>query len=143
MLRIKSLVFHKRQDAVEAIAKLQKGADYNWLSSIAQGQVDPSSTGLLKFGDRPLTITSLPDGVQKAAAGVKSGDFRLYAGPQGYFYVLYIFQTVEPQTKPFEAVQEEVAKKVYNDKLKKAVVFWADQLRKYYPVKIFRADLAK
>lgn len=143
MVRIKSLVFHQRPAAVQAIDQLQRGADFDWLSAHAQGQVDLDVPGILKFADRPITIDSLPADVQKATAGVKSGDFRLYAAPGGPFYVLYIQQTVAPRTKPFEEVKDEVAKKVYNDKLKKSVEFWADQIGKYYPVKIYRADLAK
>ncbi len=49
LMRIKSLVFRKRSDAVAAIDKLKKGTDFNWLGSNAEGQVDPNAAGILKF----------------------------------------------------------------------------------------------
>jgi hypothetical protein len=141
MMRIKSLVFRQRQNAVAAIHKLQKGTDFKWLGANADGQVDPNTTGLLKFDGKLLTQTSLPEDVRQAVEGVVAGDFRLYADARGNFYVLHVYQVVSPRQEPFEAVSKEIAEKVYNQKLKKALEFWADQLKEYYPVEIYRAEL--
>jgi hypothetical protein len=141
LLRIKSLVFGKRSDAVAAIDKLKKGTDFNWLGSNAEGQVDPNAPGILNFDGQLITLSSLPQKVQKAVSGAKAGDFRLYESPPGQFYVLYIYQIVPAKLQPFEDVWQEIAKKVHDDKLKKSVELWADQLKEYYPVKIYRTDL--
>ena len=141
MMRIKSLVFGQRPDAVVAVNKLQGSTDFNWLGANADGQVDPDTKGLLKFDGKLLTLTSLPEGVRQSVEGAASGDFRLYADPTGNFYVLHLYQVVSPRQEPFEEVKKEIAEKVYNEKLTKAVEFWADQLREYYPVEIYRADL--
>ncbi len=90
-----------------------------------------------------ITQSSLPEKVQKAVSGANAGDFRLYEGPAGQFYVLYIYQVFPAKLQPFEEVRQEIAKKVFEDKLKKSVEHWADKLREYYPVKIYRADLKK
>lgn len=143
LLRVRSLVFGKRKDAVTAIDKLKKGTDFNWMGSNAEGQLDQNTEGILKFDGQLVTLNSLPENVQKAVAGANAGDFRLYESPEGLFYVMYIYEVFPAKLQPFEAVKQEVAKKVFEDKLKKAIEHWADQLREYYPIKIYRADLKR
>lgn len=141
MVTLKSLVFGKRSDAREVLNKLTKGTDFNWMASHAEGQVDEDTEGLIKFENRPLTIRSLPEGLRKVLSGSSLGDYSVYESPEGHHYVLYVYDVIPSRPQPFENVKEEIAKKVYNDKLKKAVGVWADRLREHYPVKIFREDL--
>ena len=143
MMRIKSLVFDKRKDAVDAIDKLKKGTDFNWLGANAAGQVDPATKGLLRLEGRPVTVRSLPENIKKALAGSRAGDFRLYESPESHFYVLYVFDIIPARRQPFGAVRQEIAKEVYQEKTRQTVELWAAQLRDYYPVEIFRADLRK
>ena len=143
LMRIKCLVFARRSEAVAAFDKLQKGTDFNWLGSNAEGQVDQNTAGILKFDGSLITESSLPEKVQKAVSGAKAGDFRLYEGPGDLYYVLYIYHVVPAQLQPFEEVKQEIAKKVFDDKLKKSVELWAAKLRDYYPVKIYRTDLER
>ncbi len=143
MMRIKSLVFEKNNYAIEALDKLMKGTDFNWLSSHADGQVDKNTQGLLKFEGMMLILSSMPEGVQEAVSGANPGDFRLYASPEGHFYVLYIYHVVAPKLRPFDDVKAEISKIVYQDKLEKAMEVWTDKLREYYPVVIYRKDLKK
>jgi hypothetical protein len=141
MVRIKSLVFWKRKDAVAALNKLQKGTDFNWLSSNAEGQVNEESKGLLKFEGRLITLSSLSEELETIVAQTKPGDFRLYASSQGHFYVLYIYHVVPAKPQAFEDVKKKIAKTVFKEKLKKAVELYAAKLREYYPVKIYSKDL--
>jgi len=143
MMRIKSLVFGKRGDAVEAIDKLKKGTDFSWLGSNAEGQVDPFTRGLLKLEGKPIMVKSLPEKLKKALSGSRAGDFKLYESPESHFYVLYIFEIIPARQQPFEAVSQEIAKTVYREKTRQMVELWAAQLRDYYPVEIYRADLRK
>jgi parvulin-like peptidyl-prolyl isomerase len=143
MMRIKSLVFAKRGGAADALDKLMKGTDFDWLSSNADGQIDKTAEGLLKFEGRMLILNTMPEDVQKAVSNAKPGDFRLYESPEGQFYVLYVYHVVDPKLKPFDDVKAEIAKKVFQDKLEKTIEVWADKLREYYPVKIYRKDLRK
>ena len=71
----------------------------------------------------------MPDGVQKALAGAKAGEARLYASPEGYFYVLAAQQVIASNARPYDDVREEIAKKLYSEKLKKAVDDYAGKLR--------------
>jgi len=141
MMRIKELVFGRKSDAVTAVEKLTKGTDFDWLSSNAEGQVDKNTEGLLRFKGELLTVSSMPEGVQKTISGANPGDFRLYESPEGYFYVLYIYHLLPGSPRPFESVKNDIAKEVFGDKVKKALEAYADQLREYYPVKIYAKDL--
>jgi len=141
MMRIKELVFGRKSDAVTAVEKLTKGTDFDWLSSNAEGQVDKNTEGLLRFKGELLTVSSMPEGVQKTISGANPGDFRLYESPEGYFYVLYVYHLLPGSPRPFESVKNDIAKEVFGDKVKKALEAYADQLREYYPVKIYAKDL--
>ena len=141
MMRIKSLVFSKKSEAVEALNKLTAGTDFNWLSSNAEGQMDKNTKGLLKFDGTLLTIRSLPEDLSRALSGANPGDFRMYESPEGYFYVLYIYHVIPAKPQPFDDVKKEIAKKVFDHKVKKAIAAYADQLKEYYPVKIYAKDL--
>ena len=143
MMRIKSLVFAKRSDAVEAIDKLKKGTDFNWLGSNAEGQVDPHTRGLLKLEGKPIMVKSLPEKVKKALSGSRAGDFRLYESPESHYYALYIYEIIPARQQPFEAVRQKIAQTVHKEKTREMVELWAAQLRDYYPVEIYRADLRK
>jgi uncharacterized protein YfaT (DUF1175 family) len=103
--------------------------------------VDQSSEGVLDFAGKLLTVSSLPEGVRKAVSEAKPGDFRLYASPEKYYYVLYIYQVIPARLQPFEDVKQEIAKEVFNYKVKQAVELYADKLKEYYPVKIYAEDL--
>jgi hypothetical protein len=141
MMRIKELVFAKKSDALSAVEKLTKGTDFGWVSSNAEGQVDKNTRGLLRFRGELLTVSSMPEGVQKSLSGANPGDFRLYESPEGYFYVLYIYHLLPSAPRPFDKVQKDIAKEVFEDKVREALEAYADRLREYYPVKIYAKDL--
>jgi hypothetical protein len=141
MMRIKSLTFRKKSDAVHALEKLKAGTDFNWLSSHAEGKVDKNTKGLLKFEGALLTTSSLPEDLRQTISGATPGDFRLYESSEGHFYVLYIYHVIPPEPQPFEDVKRDVAKRVYEDKVRKAVEDYAERLKEYYPVKIYAKDL--
>ena len=141
MIRMKSLVFQKKGVAVDALEKLARGTDYDWMAAHAEGLAASDAPGLLRFDERLVTRRSLPEGIQKAVAGGRSGDYRLYSDPeQGYHYVLRIEQMIDTGPKPFAEVRKDIAKKVYEQKLKEAISQWSDQLRRHYPVKIYLTE---
>jgi len=129
MLRTRSLAFSRRAAAEDAMRRLREGADFGWLASNAAGQVDKGARGLLTFDGRPVTTDSMPEGVRKALAGVKAGESRLYASPEGYFYVLAVQQVIAPTARPYDEVREEIAKKLYDEKVKKSLETYAGKLR--------------
>lgn len=129
LVKVRSLAFTRRAAAEAAMRKLREGADYGWLASNGDGQVPKGTQGLLAFDARPVTTDSMPDGVQKALTGAKAGESRLYASPEGHFYVLSVQQVIASTAKPYDEVKEAIAKKVYGEKLKKSVEEYARKLR--------------
>jgi len=137
MMKIKSLVFSKREDAEKAFVNLRQGTDFQWLKANAEGQVDKNTKGVLNFEGNLLVIKDLPENVQKAVSGTKSGDFRLLANPEDYFYVLSIQEVIPPKPQPYPEAREKIANKIYSEKLTKAVEEYADKLRAVSDVKIY------
>ena len=137
MVRINSLVFSARKDAEMAAESLKQGADFQWVSGQANGQVDPNAKGAMAFDGRPIMTSELPEGVQKAVAGANAGDVRLYAAPEKYIYVLAIQGVVAAQSKPYEEVRRELAEKAMDVKMQKAVAEYAEKLRSLSDVKVY------
>jgi hypothetical protein len=129
MLRLRSLAFTRRSAAEDAIRKLREGTDYGWLAANADGQVAKGTPGLLAFDGQPVMVDSMPAGLQKSLADVKAGEPRLYASPEGPFYVLAVQQVLGSTARPYEDVREDIAKKLYGEKLKKGVETYAAKLR--------------
>jgi hypothetical protein len=129
MMKVRSLAFTRRDGAEAAIKKLKEGTDFGWLASNATGQVGGGAPGLLKFTGQPVTTASMPEALQKALAGSKSKDTRLYASPESHFYVLLIDQVIPSAAKPYTEVREEIAKKLYAEKLNKSLEDYAGKLR--------------
>jgi hypothetical protein len=138
MMRIDSLVFTKREDAEEAIEKLRKGADFQWMRANADGQVDATKAGnLLQFGGTMLVTATLPEGFQKAVSGAAEGDYRLHADAEGHSYVLYLRDVTPPKPQPFEEVESVIREKVHLEKRTQALRDWEEKLRKASEVKVF------
>jgi hypothetical protein len=137
MMRLRGLAFTRRSAAEDAMRKLREGADYNWLTANAEGQLPKDRPGLLTLDGRPVTTTSMPDGVRKAVAGARGGESRLYASPDGPLYVLVIQSVIAPTPQPYDEVRETIAKKLYGEKLKKAVETYAARLRTHTKVETY------
>lgn len=137
MMRLRGLAFTRRSAAEDAMRKLREGADFNWLAANADGQVPRNTTGLLTLDGKPVTIASMPDGVRKALAGAKGGEYRLYPSPEGPFYALAVQALIAPTPQPYDQVRETIAKKLYGEKLKKAVESYAAKLRTHSKVETY------
>lgn len=134
MIKARSLAFLRRDAAEDAARKMREGTDYGWLAANATAQVAPGAKGLMAFDGRPVTLDSVPDAMRKALSGCKSGEVRLYASPEGYYYVVGVQQVVAPTPKPYEDVRTEIAQKLYGEKLKKSVADYAAKLRAHSKV---------
>jgi len=137
MIRMDSIVFSKREDAEDAIGKLRKGVDFQWMKSNADGQIDPKKAGnLLAFGGT-LMITELPEGVRKVVAGGIKGDYRMYSEADGPSYVLSIGEVYPSKSKPFDDVKDDIYRKLHHEKRQKILREWEDKLRNASEVKIY------
>jgi parvulin-like peptidyl-prolyl isomerase len=136
MMRLRAVPFVSRTAAEEAMRKLREGADYGWLLASAEGQVDRKTEGLLAFGERPVTTDSLPEGLRKVLADAKNGDVRLFASPEGPFYVVTVQEIIPSDVRPFDDVKEEIARRLYGVKLRKGVEDYAAKLRAQSKIEI-------
>lgn len=137
MFKVRSLAFTGRPAAENAIRKLRAGTDYGWLSANAEGQAPKGTPGLLAFDGRPVTTDSMPATLQKALSAAKAGEQRLYASPEGHFYVLEVQQVIAANPKPYDEVRMDIAKRLYGDKLKKAVEDYSRKLRAQSKVAVY------
>jgi parvulin-like peptidyl-prolyl isomerase len=138
MVRVDGLLFSDKKTADEAIEKVRKGADFQWLRANAEGQVDPAKGGnLLDFKAQLLDATTLPEGVRKAISGAAPGEYRLYADPGNAYYVLGLLERFPSKPMPFESVKGALEKKVFAEKLQRVLRDWEEKLRKASDVKIY------
>jgi hypothetical protein len=75
--------------------------------------------------------------VRKVVSGSKPGDLRVYASPEGYFYALSIQAVIPPKPKPYEEARGEIAKIMFNERLKQAMDGYIAKLRAAAEIKIF------
>lgn len=136
MVKINSIVFDSRKDAAEALEKLQKGADFNWVRSNAKGQADQDDVTMY-FGDNYVTMDSLPEGIREAASNASVGDVRFNEGEDGYFYILYMKDVRKPAPRPYEQVKQQIAREVFQSEIMGAVDEWAEKLREAFETEIF------
>jgi hypothetical protein len=137
MVKIKSIVFKKKEAAQKSIEKLRQGMDLKWLTENAEDQVGQGGEGVLNFGDQLVTTKSLPEGAQKALAGAKSDEYRLYEAPEGNFYILYVEKLIPKRHQTLEEAMEQVGPAVYNKKLDEVMQGWVKKLREAADVKVY------
>jgi hypothetical protein len=137
MVKIRGLAFGKEADAIAALEKLRKGADFNWIKVNVEGQLDTSTKDLMTFEERLVPIDTMDPDVQKALSGVNAEDFRLYESPQGHFHVLYITEVVPPRQQPFEQVQQQIRPNVFYVKLDAAAKEWVRKLKESADIKVY------
>jgi len=137
MVKLSGLPFDRVHDAEAALDMLKRGADYSWIKANAKGLTDPGVEDLMIFGDTLITITSLPEDLQKALTGAKRGDFRIATGSDGRSYLLSVLEAVPPSNQPLEEVMNAIAQQVFNVKLERAIEDWAEKLKQEAVVKVY------
>ena len=137
MIRMRSLVFADKATAEATRDLLRTGADFQWVASRAEGQLDPNTKGVMAFDNRPIMTRELPEGLQKAIAGAKGGDVTLYLAPENHVYVLAIESRIAAQPEAYENLRGKMREKVVNIKVEQAVEEYADKLRSLSDVKVY------
>ena len=128
-VRFEGLAFAARNNAEDALDKARRGTEMRWLKENAPGQVAAQDQGVLQLGENLVPVNELPEAINKALADAHAGDVRLVAGADNNYYVLSVHETMPSRTMPFEQAQEEIGRKVYEEKLQKGLDGWADKLK--------------
>ena len=141
MVKVQALVFQKKNAAEENMEKLKKGIDFDWVKNNAEGQVDKQkSEDMLEFSGKLLSVNTIPDGIRETVQGAKEEDIRMYASPEGYFYLLQVKKVVPATHSPLEKERKRIFNEMFAGKLNKTVDDWSEKLKKAYQVKIFLTD---
>jgi hypothetical protein len=123
------------------VQKLRAGTEYRWLKSNAEGQESINKNYSHLFEGHEVSITDLPEGLQKSLTGAASGDYRVFAdGSTGY--VVTVLEAQPAQTMPFASIEQKIKEKVFYDKLNKRIDSWAERLRASSDVIVY-ADFAQ
>lgn len=129
-VRLDAVAFAGREEAEQALAKLQAGADFEWTRQNAPGRLDgtagepsPELRGAL------VGIADLPEEIRKSLVGARAGDFRIYSAPAGPHYVLRVREMVPRSVPAFEDVREEVARRATGERMKVLLDEWTRKLR--------------
>ena len=137
MVKLASLQFAGKDEAASALEKLRKGTDMGWLRGNAPGLVAPSDEEPIAFDGRVMLVNSLEENLRKTIEGARAGDYRLYAASGGKYYVLSVQELIPARERPFEQVKEEIAKKLFGERMNKSVEDWASKLKKAADIKIY------
>lgn len=137
MVVLDGIAFNDQNAAQSAAEKLRQGMDFKWFKENAEGHVDAKAAGVLQFEDVPVTLKTLPEGLNKVITGAQTGEYRVYSDPNGFTYVILVRNVIPEQVQSFPEVEATIRKNVQSEQLNKLVVEWADKLRKASDVKIF------
>jgi parvulin-like peptidyl-prolyl isomerase len=135
MLKLDGFAFEKAADAEAALAKLKDGTDFAWLRNTAPGQV-PVEKRSLVFDGHTVSAGALGPDLAKSLAGVRAGDYRLYGAGDAEYYVVKVLEQTPPATQPYAEVREAIGKKVFGEKMDKAIADYAAKLRKAQRVEV-------
>ncbi len=133
----RALAFGGRDDAVDAMEKLKKGTDFEWVRQNAGGQLGADKAkGFLEL-EGNIVMSGEEGAIQKAVAGARPGDYRLYASPDGPEYVLFIREVIPSRPLPYESVRQEIGRKLFDEKRQKSLDAYVASLRGASDVRMY------
>jgi parvulin-like peptidyl-prolyl isomerase len=129
MYKLEGIGFATSPEAQAALDKLKAGTDFSWMRTTAPGQLTAEKRSLV-FDGATVSASTLPKEMVKALTGTTAGSYRLYAHRDGEVYVLRVADQVPPASQPYPEAREEIAKRMFNDKLMQGMLDYAAKLRK-------------
>jgi hypothetical protein len=137
MLGMDAIIFAELRDAEAALGKLQKQADFNWVSANSPGRVAEVNSQVFDFDGALLTVTALPEGLHEAVEDAERGDAVIYSDEQGYHHVIVIDQVFPAMPRPYDSVRDPVVQKIFGQKIKLLIDDWSAKLKEAYETRIF------
>jgi hypothetical protein len=137
MFRLNAIAFNELPDAESALAKLEKRADFKWVSANSPGRVDEVNQKGFDFDGALLSVTALPEDLHERIENAQYGDALIYSDDKGYHHVLVISKVFPSQPKPYESVRSAIAKVIFDQKLKLLIDDWTEKLKEAYETRIF------
>jgi len=136
MMRIDGLAFGSKEAAENALARLNGGADVDWMRRNGEGRLGDDRDLLKLHGD--LTSTAeLPADARNAVSGANGGEYRFCALTDGPFYVLRVVEVIPSRPQALSEVYRQIAPKVLGEQRTKLIEDWAAKLREVSEVEVF------
>jgi len=143
MFRLNAMAFNQLRDAESALMKLNKRADFKWVSANSPGLVDEANQEVFNFDGALLTVTALPEDLHGRIEDAGSGDAMIYSDGKGYHHVLVIDEVFPSNPRPYESVRASVAKIIFEQKIKLLINDWSEKLKEAYETRIFVEGLGE
>ncbi len=135
--RLSTLAFDTLEAAEKALAQIRAGTDMVWVRQNAAGQSAAEKRAIDLNGTVTLARSTLQQGLAEALTGARAGDARLYADPQGPFYLVFVHEYLPPKPQDLSEVQDSVREHLYRDAVNASLADWAKKLREAYPVLVY------
>jgi hypothetical protein len=137
MFRLNAIVFSELPDAERSLRKIEKRADFKWVSANSPGRVDEENQEGFDFDGALLSVTALPEDLHERIEDFEQGDALIYSDAKGYHHVLVVSKTFPPKPRPYESVKTSIAKTIYDQNLMLLITDWSDKLKEAYETRIF------
>jgi hypothetical protein len=137
MFRLNAIVFSELPDAERALRKIEKRADFKWVSANSPGRVEEENQEGFDFNGALLSVTALPEDLHDRIEDFDQGDALIYSDAKGYHHVLVVSKAFPPKPQPFETVKTSIAKTIYEQNFKLLIADWSDKLKEAYETRIF------
>jgi hypothetical protein len=137
MFGLNAIAFYELSDAESALGKIEKRADFKWVSANSPGRVTEENQEGFDFDGALLSVTALPEDLHERIEGFEPGDALIYSDDEGYHQVLVISKTFPPKPRPYESVRTSIAKTIFDQKLKLLIADWSGKLKEAYETRIF------
>jgi parvulin-like peptidyl-prolyl isomerase len=141
MFKLDGIAFASPREAQAALEKLKGGTDFSWLRSTAPNQLAPERRSL-QFDGSTVSASTLPRELAQALTNASTGAYRLYSRRDGEVYVVRVVDQRAPAVQPYAEAREEIAKKLFNEKLMQGMKEYAAKLRKAQPVEVLITRVA-
>lgn len=136
-VRADSLAFKGENSALKALESLKRGADLKWLSENAQGLAVKGVT------QEEFVLEVAPEELRAVLQNAEAGDMTIHKQEEDLFTVLLVREAPPRQVKPFEQVRSLIARRLFGERLNKAVEDLAAELRAISEITIYEEKLSK
>jgi hypothetical protein len=137
MFRLNAIAFNELRDAESALDKLNKRADFKWVSANSPGRIDELNQEAFDFDGALLSVTALPEDLHERIEDAQYGDALIYSDDKGYHHVLVISKVFPSNPRPYESVRSPIAKVIFDQKVKLLIDDWSEKLKEAYETRIF------
>jgi hypothetical protein len=137
MFRLNGIPFNQLVDAESALRKIEKRADFKWVSANSPGRVDEGNQDVFDFDGALLSVTALPEDLHDRIENARPGDALIYSDDKGYHHVLVVNKVFPSTPQPYERVRSPAAKAIFDQKIKNLIEDWTGKLKEAYETRIF------